>query len=271
MIVDGKKLAKEIISELKALPRPKKFWGAALVGEDPASVSFLRQKEKTAKELGVDFRLYKFTEKISQDELRREILKIASHKTCGGVIVQLPLPKHIDPQYVLNAIPREKDVDVLGERALGAFYANRNPVLPPAVATVNLVLKTLNFKLEGASVAVIGLGNLVGKPISLWLGRKCKNLYLLRRGSDFSILNQADLVITGTGSPGLIKPEALKENTLVIDFGYGKNETGKISGDFNPLSSVVNSQLLVNYTSTPGGTGPILVASLLKNFYTLNS
>lgn len=271
MIIDGKKIAEEIINELKTLPRPEKFLAAVLVGEDPALVSFLRQKEKAAKELGVDFRIYRRPTSISLDELRKEVGKISAHKTCGGVLVQLPLPEHINPQYVLNAIPREKDVDVLGERALGAFYAGRNPVLPPAVATVETILETFNFELSNSSVAIIGLGNLVGRPISLWLERKCKNLYLLRRGSDFSVLKQADLVISGAGTPGIIKPEMLKDGAVVIDFGYGKLDE-KITGDFDSdkLANQPTSKP-VNWTPVPGGTGPILVASLLKNFYTLNS
>jgi len=270
MIIDGRKIAADIISELKALARPKKFLAAIIVGDDPASVSFLNQKEKAAKEIGVDFRIYRRPMSISSDDLRKEILKIANHKTCGGAIIQLPLPSNINSQYVLNAIPREKDVDVLGERALGAFYASRNPALPPAVTVVEKLLLVVGCKLSVSNVAIIGLGNLVGKPISLWLERKCKNLYLLRRGSDFSILKQADLVIAGTGSPHLIKADMLKDGATVIDFGYGRLD-GKITGDFDPSSLVISRQLLVNYTPTPGGTGPVLVASLLRNFYILTN
>ncbi len=270
MIIDGKAIAAEIITELKSLPKPKKFIAAMLVGEDAASLSFLKQKEKVAKELDVDFRLYEFPGAISQDDLREEVRKIGAHKTCGGVIVQLPLPDHVSPQYVLNVIPREKDIDVLGERALGAFYASRNPVLPPAVAAVEAILKTQNFKLETASVAVIGLGFLVGRPISLWLERMCRNLYLLRRGSDMTILKKADLVITGAGSPHLINAEMLKDGALVIDFGYGLLDS-KIVGDFDP-GELLNQSTgkLVNWTPTPAGTGPVLVVTLVRNFYILN-
>ena len=109
--------------ELKAKPAPKKFLGAVLVGDDKSSVSFLKQKEKTAKELGVDFRLYRFPAEIKNDELRNEVGKIAAHKTCGGVIVQLPLPEQLNWYYILNAIPREKDVDVLSERRSVRFMS----------------------------------------------------------------------------------------------------------------------------------------------------
>ena len=96
MIIDGKKIASEVLENLKKQSAPKAFLAAFLVGNDPGSESFLKQKEKTAKELGMDFRLYKFPESITQDELRKEVLKVAEHKTCGGAIVQLPLPSHLD-------------------------------------------------------------------------------------------------------------------------------------------------------------------------------
>ncbi|MBT9168496.1 MAG: Bifunctional protein FolD protein [Syntrophomonadaceae bacterium] len=269
MIIDGKKIAAEIIEELKKRPKPKKFFGAFLVGDNLELISFLKQKEKVAKEIGIDFRIYRLTKSIDQDELRKEVLKIAQHKTCGGVIVQLPPPERINAQYVLNAIPREKDVDVLGERALGAFYAGRNPVLPPAVGVVDKIIQNLKFKIQNSTVAVIGLGFLVGEPIATWLQGKCLEIYLLDEGSDFSILKQADLVITGVGKPGLIEPSMLKDGAGVIDFGYGIRD-GKICGDFNTELPITSYQLLRFYTETPGGTGPILVAKLFENFYKLN-
>src|SRR3989344_2411365 len=176
MIIDGKKIASDMISELKKQPYPKKFLGAVLVGENSASASFLKIKEKTAKELNISFRLCEFSENIKQDELRNEVLKIAKHKTCGGVIVQLPLPEHIDKHRILNAIPPEKDVDVLSERSLGAFYTGRNFVLPPAVGVLQKILLTTHYSLLTSKVAVIGRGFLIGKPIALWLQDKVAEL-----------------------------------------------------------------------------------------------
>jgi len=189
----------------------------------------------------------------------------------GGVIVQLPLLGQINSQYVLNAILREKDIDVLGERALGAFYAGRNPVLPPSVATVDAVIQNLEVKIKNCRVAVVGAGFLIGKPIATWLAGKVKELYILDIGSDLSILKQVDLVISGVGKVGLIKSEMLKENAIVIDFGYSIDESGKIKGDFDindPRSKIQDPCV---YTPTPGGTGPILVAKIFENFYTLNN
>lgn len=284
MVIDGKRIADEILTRLKSQPKPKKFLAAVLVGENEASVSFLKQKEKAAKELGLDFRLYKFPGDIKQDALRDEVLKIAQHSTCGGVIVQLPLPEQLNPvrgregtqrasasngmnrHYILNVIPREKDVDILGERALGAFYTGRNPVSPPVVGVVEEVLKAAGFSLAGKNAAVVGAGFLVGQPIATWLKGKVKELYVLDKGSDFGVLKNADLVISGVGKAGLIKSEMLKSGALVIDFGY---DNGKGDFDLQPLTT--SDKPLVSYTPTPGGTGPILVAKLLENFYKLNT
>ena len=273
MIINGQKIAREIIEDLKKLSSPKKFLAAFLAGSDPASLSFLKQKEKIAKELGIDFRLYQFPAEIKNDELRKEVLKTVQHKTCGGAIVQLPLPKYINKHYILNVIPREKDIDVLGERALGAFYTGRNPVLPPAVGVVEKILQNTKYVpvgIQNTRVAVVGLGFLVGQPIATWLTGKCSEIYLLDEGSDLSILKQADLVISGVGKSGLIKPEMLKQGAGVIDFGYGMID-GKISGDLDNQIQNTKYEILSFYTPTPGGTGPILVAQLFENFYRLTN
>jgi methylenetetrahydrofolate dehydrogenase (NADP+)/methenyltetrahydrofolate cyclohydrolase len=273
MKANGKELASVILKGLGRKPAPKKFLAAFLAGDDPASASFLKQKEKTAKELGVDFRLYPYPVDITNDVLQKEVGKITAHKTCGGAIVQLPLPKHLNAQYILNAIPREKDVDVLGERALGAFYTGRNPVLPPAVGVVKLILETYNVQLANLKTAVVGRGLLVGKPIAMWLIDKVAELavFTSRTKNLGEKLKNFDLIVTGVGKAGLIKPEYLKEGAGVIDFGYD-SANGELRGDFD-VSQLKNLKTykLTFYTPTPGGTGPILVAKLLENFYTLNA
>lgn len=264
MIIDGKKIAGGILANLKTLPKPGKFLAAVLVGDDRSSVSFLGRKEKIARELGIDFRLYKFPVTVKNDELREEVGIIAGHKTCGGVIVQLPLPEHVNRHYVLNVISPEKDVDVLGERALGAFYAERSKILPPAVGATEEILKTLkpDLPLKSRSVAIVGLGLLVGRPAATWFMWRAKETFLLRSTSDLGILQLADLVITGAGKSGLLNAGMIKTGATVIDFGY---DGGR--GDFDPAGGAGN----ISYTPTPGGTGPVLVAKLFENFYKLNS
>lgn len=265
--ISGKELSSQIIKKLKEQKKPEKILAAVLVGSDPTSISFLKQKEKVAQKLDVDFRLYELSEKMSSDELRAEVGRIAKQKSVGGVIVQLPLPEGVQKHYVINPIPRDKDVDVLGERALGAFYNNRNPVSPPAVETVREILDQMQFDLSQANVAVVGLGPLVGKPISVWLSGKCKELHLFDKGSELD-LSQMDLVISGVGQAGLIKADMLKDAAGVIDFGYYYSPEGELSGDFSTEGDLSKISF---YTPTPGGTGPILVAKLIENFYRLNT
>lgn len=268
MIIDGKKISESIYTELRKLSVPKRFFAAVIVGDDSASASFVRQKEKAAKALGVDFRVCRLDAALGNDGLRREVHRIANQKSCGGVLVQLPLPEGLSSQYVLNAIPPEKDVDVLSERALGAFYAGRSRVLPPAVEAVEIIFKEQHIDVLKKSIAVVGLGFLIGRPLANYYMRRAKEIHLLRRGSDFSLLARADIVILGTGSPGLITADMLKDGADVIDFGYGMKD-GKVVGDFDTSSVVGRESSIGFYTPTPGGTGPVLVACLIKNFYML--
>lgn len=275
-IIDGRRIAEHIYDGLRKLSPPKRFFAAIIVGDDSASASFVRQKEKAAQSIGVDFRTYRLSPALGNDGLRREVHRIADQKSCGGVIVQLPLPEGLSSRYVLNAIPPEKDIDVLSERSLGAFYGGHSSVLPPAVGAVEAVLSSEHIDIAGKSLAVVGVGALIGRPVANYFMRRAKEIYLLRRGSDFSLLARADIVVLGAGSPGLVKADMLKDGAGVIDFGYGtqqatsdKGQATRVSGDFD--ASNVNGQLskVLFYTPTPGGTGPVLVACLLKNFYVL--
>ena len=281
-----KEIAQKIIDGLKLKPTPKKILAAVLVGENSASISFIKQKEKIAKELGVDFRIYKFND--------QEIGRIASQKSVGGVIIQLPLPEQFNSQYILNTIPSEKDVDVLGERALGAFYAGRSKVLPPAVGVVEKIIANCKLQIANLRIAVIGSGSLIGKPISIWLERKTAELIILNSKTKNikEELKNADIIISGAGKANLFSAEDVKENATIIDFGYSFID-GKISGDFN-ASSIENCKPArpaggparpaggparpagglkienLRYTPTPGGTGPILVAKIMENFYNIS-
>ena len=277
MIIDGKIIANDIIERLRALPKSGKFFGAVLVGDDHASINFLKQKEKVARELGIEFRLYQLPQNITTDALRAEIGRLAQPKSCGGFIVQLPLPEAINRYYILNAIPKEKDVDCLSEQSLGAFYTERGRTVPPSVATVEEVLQREHRDLlhePGAlrelKAVVIGAGFLIGKPVGFWLQNRVAELVVL----DASVknihdkLSDADIVIAGAGHAGLFDTNHIKKGAIVIDFGFNRLADGKIVGDFDPTGAEEKN---IHYTKTPGGTGPILVAKLYKNFYQLNS
>ena len=268
MIIDGNAIAEKMKEQLKASATPEGFFGAVLVGDDPASVNFLKQKEKVAKELGIEFRLYQLPSTMSTDELRAETGRLAQPKTCGAFIVQLPLPAGVGRYYVLNAIPKEKDVDCLTEQALGAFYTERGLIAPPSVGTVEEVLKLERRNLRELKVVMVGAGFLIGKPVGFWLQNRVAELVVL----DVTVkdihakLVDADIVVSGVGQANLFGAQHLKKGTTVIDFGFNKID-GKITGDFDPSGAEEKG---VHYTKTPGGTGPILVVKLFENFYKLS-
>jgi len=264
--IDGKKIAENILSELEKHPVPKKFLAVFLVGSDAASKSFIAQKERVAKRLGVDFRVYAYEETITNDVLRERIHQVVDASKCGGALIQLPLPPHLNGAYVANAISEKKDVDILSDRARGAFYAKRSTVFPPAVGAFLAVMGAVGKKLEDtSSVAVVGQGFLVGRPISVYCMGQVPRVLAFDKGDDLSVLKGSDVVVLGTGEKGLIKGSMVADGALVVDFGYGVGSDGVVGGDFDPRGGGDG----IVYTPTPGGTGPILVAKLFENFYQL--
>ncbi|MBI2278735.1 MAG: bifunctional 5,10-methylenetetrahydrofolate dehydrogenase/5,10-methenyltetrahydrofolate cyclohydrolase [Candidatus Brennerbacteria bacterium] len=286
MVIDGRKIAGEILARLKKCPASNKFLAVILVGDDPASASFVKQKENVARALGVDFRVIRLPQEVSEADLRAKVEELTRDDSpaggCGGVILQLPLPAHINRDRVIAAIPFEKDADNLRGGDL---------VLSPAAGVVEEILKIVptlsrtrdgigeNCKIENLSMAVVGLGFLVGKPITAWLKGKARELLTLDVSDDLARLKDADVVILGVGKAGLVRPEMLKDGALVIDFGYSRAADGKLHGDFSasqignwkparPAGGLEIGNL--RYTPVPHGTGPILVAKLFENFYVLN-
>ena len=261
MVIDGKKIARKIIESLKIMPKPQKKLAAIFVGENPASISFLKQKEKIAKELSVEFQLIKLPENISEQNLIGEIKKFNNDQSVGGILIQLPLPKKFDREKVIQALDPKKDIDAL---------LPLTKVLPLAVEVVKDILEEMHWSLENKVVGVVGRGFLVGRPVAEWLSGKCREIIIFHTKTDLSRIKDCDLIISGAGKAGLIKPENLKDGASVIDFGFDMQE-GQIRGDLDS-SKLSNSSTheLGFYTPTPGGTGPILVAELFKNFYQLS-
>lgn len=267
--INGTVIAEAIIQELLSQPAPKRWLGVVTVDPDEATRSFLRKKQAVAQQLGVDMRLYEYDASITNDGLRKAVHTIADKSRCGGVIVQLPLPEHINPLYSTNSIPARKDVDVLGQSARGAFYNGRSVVVPPAVSVVKTLLK--HQQIDGGAIqtmAVVGQGYLVGRPISAYYAGKVPSLIAIDKGADINkAVRDADVVVLGTGQAGLVTESMVRDGAGVIDFGYGKNNQGKMRGDFSIDDNNAHSGW---YTPTPGGTGPILVAHIFSNFYALN-
>jgi len=270
--LDGRVIAEKIISNLLRLKNPQKIMAAVLVGDNKQSLSFIKQKEKIAKRLGIGLSIFQYEKNISEPDLIKNIKNICAQKNVGGVITQLPLPDNFNREKVLSAISPEKDVDALTD-------AGKKLVLPPSVGTVKEILRTTDYELRAKVVVVVGTGFLVGKPILEYLKGKCGELIGIDIGGDLNQLKNADLIICGTGHAGLIKPAMLKNGAVVIDFGYSLKD-GKLMGDFDALNVPPKARLAIGgksqmlnvgfYTPTPGGTGPILVAELFRNFYELN-
>jgi len=266
-IIDGRRIAERILNRLKKQPKPKKILAAVLVGRNPASISFLKQKEKAADSLGIQFQLYRFSSKILEAALKRKINQLNRDAKIGGIIIQLPLPKGINRDSIIALLAKNKDVDALKGAAL---------VLPPAVGALDAILKNIRFALKGKRVVVIGRGLLVGKPIAIWLKNKVNRLDIFYSTFfDRQILEQADLIISGVGVSGLVKGSQIKKGAVLVDFGYSfkrgptrtkRGLTQKIAGDFDFESCAKKAKYI---TPVPGGTGPILVAKLLDNFYRL--
>jgi len=269
MLIDGRKIAEEIKEKLR---NDIKTGGRKLklaiiqVGDNEVSKKFIERKVKFAKEIGIETEVYNLPAGISTGELCKKLAEICREKN-NGVILQLPLPAHIDTQRALDSIIPEKDVDVLSSRAFGNFTTGRSNVLPPLVGVIKTIFEKYEVESAGKNIVVIGRGILVGKPIANWLiGEGATVSILNSKTKDISgFTKKADIIISGTGKPNLIKPDIVKEGIIAIDGGTAM-EDGKLKGDFDP--AVAGKAHL--FTPVPGGVGPITVAMLLKNLVELS-
>ncbi len=269
MIIDGRKIAEEVLEELKqeiSDKEPKLRLGAVLVGDDSEFRKFVELKGRAAEKVGVDFTIYKFPEEIGTEELKKSMREIVEWS--DGVLVELPLPKQIDQQAVLNEVPVEKDVDVLSDEAQKLFYENKSKINPPAVEALKIVLEKNNISPKGKNVAVFGQGVLIGKPISHWLEQQGAEVSRIRSTTENpeKLSIEADIIVAGVGKPGLIMGDMVQEGVMVIDFGYGKKD-GKMLGDIDSESVLPKASLI---TPVPGGVGPVLIVAVLKNLLSLN-
>ncbi len=265
MILDGRDIAERIYETCAGSGvRQKRFLAVFFADQTPATASFIKQKKIAAERLGIDVREYRLEPDLSQDDMRERVREVAQHRTCGGVVLQLPLPEHADSWYIANAIPPEKDLDLLSARAFGGFARGKD-IFPPAVGAIQEICAAAGVDANALpEIAIIGKGNLVGKPAALWaLRTAAPRVRIFDKGFDPSELASADLIISGTGQPNLFSAAQVKEKAIVIDFGYGRSPEGKLSGDFDPAGA---DERGIMYTPTPGGTGPVLVACLMRNF-----
>ncbi|MFA4999245.1 MAG: bifunctional 5,10-methylenetetrahydrofolate dehydrogenase/5,10-methenyltetrahydrofolate cyclohydrolase [Parcubacteria group bacterium] len=250
--IDGRKIAEEIYVRIGDKSGKRLKLVVVMAGNDPATESFVAQKQKTALRVGVDFEIVKLPSDAKTEEVRAAVKKASEDPQITAIVVQLPLPPQIDKTQVLRAINPRKDVDSLND---GDF-------LPPSAGTVLEIMSHLGKEVNLLNCAIVGYGELVGKPVYKFLSEQAKSVRIVEKGDNLEEeIKEAEVIVTGTGHAGLITPEMVRDEAIVIDFGYGLTKNGKLAGDFNPQ----NSQKNVFYTPTPGGTGPILVAKLFEN------
>jgi methylenetetrahydrofolate dehydrogenase (NADP+)/methenyltetrahydrofolate cyclohydrolase len=267
-IVDGRKISLDILQKVKAeiaeLPFVPVFCDI-LVGDDPSSVQYVKMKMKAAESVGIKFHKASFHSSITTGELIKEIKILNTTENMCGIIIQLPLPEHIDRRAVLDSIDSNLDVDCLGSVASEKFYSGFTAgeiCFPTALACVT-ILEKLNLDLSQRHIVVLGQGNLVGKPVTALL--KFKNLSPLSISSEtqnsLELIKEADVIISGIGKGKYITGEMIKQDVALIDAGTSE-ENGAIVGDVD-LESVKDIAGFIS--PVPGGVGPVTVAMLLSN------
>ncbi|MCQ2880966.1 bifunctional methylenetetrahydrofolate dehydrogenase/methenyltetrahydrofolate cyclohydrolase FolD [Helicobacter pylori] len=271
VLLDGQALACNIEKDLKnkiqiistqTHKRPK--LAVILVGKDPASITYVNMKIKACQRVGMDFDLKTLQEDITEAELLSLIKDYNTDQNISGVLVQLPLPRHIDTKMILEAIDPNKDVDGFHPLNIGKLCTQKESFLPATPMGVMRLLKHYHIEIKGKDVAIIGASNIIGKPLSMLMlnaGASVSVCHILTKDISFYTQN-ADIVCVGVGKPDLIKASMLKKGAVVVDIGINHLNDGRIVGDvdFN------NAQKVAGFiTPVPKGVGPMTIVSLLEN------
>jgi methylenetetrahydrofolate dehydrogenase (NADP+)/methenyltetrahydrofolate cyclohydrolase len=264
--INGKKIAGQMLERIKSEVAELGFKPLVvdvLVGDDPVSASFVKIKKKTAFEAGMDFKLAQFPQDITQEELIGQIREINKYAGLCGLIIQLPLPKHLVKEEILDCIEPRVDIDCIGKSCAKNFYSGKSEMVPPTAAAILHIIEQLKIDFTGKKILVIGQGSLVGKPFSFLLSQKGLDVATADRSTSGlqSLSLGADIIITGAGKPKLVTREMVKPGTVIIDAGTSEAE-GSIVGDVD-TESLKDTDCLVS--PVPGGVGPVTVAMLLNN------
>ena len=269
-IIDGRKLGKEILSRVKTEVAALSFQPVfcdVLVGDDPASVQYVQMKARNAEKVGIAFHSANFPASVTTEDLIREIKVLNTVKNMCGLIVQLPLPAHIDKKAVLDSIDPRIDVDCLGEKASEKFYTGSIARGYPTALAAMEVLDSLGVDLAGKNIVVLGQGMLVGKPVTAVLTFRGLHPIIVRSKTENkeTLIKQADVIISGMGKGKFITGDMIKPGVVLIDAGTSESDSS-IVGDVD-IESVKD---IAGYVSpVPGGVGPVTVAMLLKNVLTV--
>jgi len=270
MIIDGKKIAAELreklrkkVIELKSTYNTVPGLTVILVGEDPPSKIYVKNKEKFAKEVGMNSEVVRYPENVEEKVLLNKIQELNNNKKVSGILVQLPLPKHINKRKVIETILPGKDVDGFHPINVGNLSSGYDSSIPCTPLGCYLLLKKVEKNLTGKHAVVIGRSNLNGKPMTqLLLKENCTVTITHSKTQDLKTeCNKADIIVAAVGRPKLVKGDWVKKGAIVIDVGINKTDSGLVGDvDFNEVSKVAKA-----ITPVPGGVGPMTIACLLNN------
>jgi methylenetetrahydrofolate dehydrogenase (NADP+)/methenyltetrahydrofolate cyclohydrolase len=275
-IIDGKAIAAKVraevadqVKELVARTGVRPGLAAVRVGEDPASRIYVAGKIKACEEAGLASFLHVLDEKTPQGELLDLVRRLNTDPLVHGVLVQLPLPKHIDPNAVLDTLSPAKDVDGFGPLSAGALFTGRSGLRPCTPVGCMRLLDEAGTKIEGARALVVGRSNIVGKPMAMLLLERNATVTLAHsRTSDLAAaVAEADIVVAAVGKAEMIKGDWIKPGSTVIDVGMNKYpeghpRAGKLCGDVEFTKAAERARAI---TPVPGGVGPMTIAYLLQN------
>ncbi|MBR9699654.1 bifunctional methylenetetrahydrofolate dehydrogenase/methenyltetrahydrofolate cyclohydrolase FolD [Candidatus Woesearchaeota archaeon] len=266
-IIDGKETAarlREQIKETVSQLDPKPGLAVIIVGDHPASKTYVTGKENAAKDIGMHFEKIELPDTIQETELLKKIDELNSNEAIHGFIVQLPLPKHIDEKLVIESILPMKDADGFSPINLGNLMLNNNSIVSATPKGIIKLLEEYNIELEGRHAVIVGRSNIVGKPIALLLQQKhCTVTMCHSKTKDLkNITKDADILVAAVGKPNLITKDMVKKGAVVIDVGTSRLEDGTLTGDvdFENVKKVAS-----HITPVPGGVGPMTITMLLEN------
>ena len=269
-IINGKEIAEAVRQEIRKEVEELKAKGyvpglaVILVGDNQASQTYVRNKEKTCLELGMHSVLIKQPATLSQEELIENINELNQDDSIHGILVQLPLPNHINETAIIEAISPEKDVDGFHPINIGRMMTGQNAFLPCTPYGVMVMLQHINYNLEGKHVVVVGRSNIVGKPQGqLMLNANATVTICHSKTKDLAYYTkQADVIVAAVGKRNTITSDHIKEGAVIIDVGMNRNDEGKLCGDVD-YEGVLNKASYV--TPVPGGVGPMTITMLMKN------
>ena len=270
ILMDGKKLASQI--ELNIMKEVQELslrgitpsLAVILIGDDPASQTYVNMKSKACKRVGISSILHEIPSNISQDDLLTIINSLNNNETLDGILVQLPLPKHINTHEILESINPNKDVDGFHTHNSGRLHSGIEGFVPATPLGIMSLLSHYNIDVKGKDVCIVGASDIVGKPLSALMlnaGATISVCHILTKNLSFYTKN-ADIICVGVGKVNLIQKDMVKDGAIIVDIGINRLENGKIVGDVD-FENV--SQICSYITPVPGGVGPMTISSLLKN------